>query len=84
MICLGNRPRADDKNDSAIKPHLIDRKGRMVDLHQVNSIIATAICDARKNHPEGRMDPEEAKQISKCIVEALTDAGLEIVSVSKD
>ena len=57
----------------------------MVDQHQVNSIMATAICDARKNHPDGRMDPEEAtKQIAKCIVEALADAGLEIVPVSKD
>ena len=56
----------------------------MVDQHQVYSIIATAICDARKDHPNGRMDPEEAKQIAKCIVEALTDAGLEIVPVSKD
>ena len=56
----------------------------MVDQHQVNSIIATAICDARKTHPDGRMDPEEAKQIAKCIVEALADAGLEIVPVSKD
>ena len=56
----------------------------MIDQHQVNSIIATAIGDARKNHPEGRMDPEEPKQIAKCIVEALADAGLEIVPVSKD
>lgn len=55
----------------------------MVDQHQLNSIIATAIGDARKNHPDGRMDPEEAKQIAKCIVEALADAGLEIVPVSK-
>jgi hypothetical protein len=30
------------------------------------------------------MDVEEAKQIAKCIVEALADAGLEIVPVSKD
>jgi hypothetical protein len=55
----------------------------MVDQHQVNSIIATAICDARKNHPDGRMDPEEAKQIAKCIIEALTDAGVEIVPAGK-
>jgi hypothetical protein len=27
------------------------------------------------------MDPEDAKQIAKCIVVALTDAGLEIVPV---
>jgi hypothetical protein len=44
----------------------------------VNSIIATAICDCRKYHPD-RIDPEEAKQIAKCIILALTDAGLEIV-----
>jgi hypothetical protein len=24
------------------------------------------------------MDPEEAKQIAKCIIEALTDAGLQV------
>jgi hypothetical protein len=29
-------------------------------------------------------DAEEAKQIAKCIVEALADGGLEIVPVSKD
>ena len=56
----------------------------MVDQHQVNSIIAIAICDARKDHPDGRMDTEEAKQIAKCIVAALSDAGLEIVPVSED
>jgi hypothetical protein len=56
----------------------------MVDHHQANSIIATAICDARKNHPDGRKDAEEAKQIAKSIVEALAAAGLEIVPVSKD
>jgi hypothetical protein len=28
------------------------------------------------------MDPEEAKQIAKCIIEALTDAGLQVVPVS--
>lgn len=55
----------------------------MVDQHQVNSMIATAICDARKNHPDGPMDPEEAKQIAKCIIEALADAGLEIVPAGK-
>jgi hypothetical protein len=50
----------------------------MADQHQVNSIIATAICDCRKGHPDGGMDPEEAKQIAKCILEALTDAGLQV------
>jgi hypothetical protein len=52
----------------------------MTDPHQLNSIIATAICDACKVHPDHRINPEEAKQISKCIVEELTDAGLEIVA----
>jgi uncharacterized protein (DUF849 family) len=51
----------------------------MADEHQVNSIIATAICDARKDHPDHRMDPEEAKQIAKCVIEALFEAGLQIV-----
>jgi len=56
----------------------------MTDQHQVHSIIATAICDALKRHPDHRMDTEEAKQIAKCIVEALTDAGLQIVPISKN
>jgi hypothetical protein len=56
----------------------------LTDEHQVNSIIATAICDAHKDHQEKRMDPEEAKQIAKCIIEALSDAGLHIVVASKD
>jgi hypothetical protein len=51
----------------------------MADQHQVNSIIATAICDAGNDQPDHRMDPEEAKQIAKCIIEALTDAGVQIV-----
>jgi hypothetical protein len=57
----------------------------LADPHQVNSIIATAICDARKNHAgDGTtQDPEEAKQIGKCILEALADASLQIVPVSK-
>ena len=56
----------------------------MADPHQVNLIIATAICDCRKDHPEHGLDPEEAKQIAKCIVAALTDAGLKIVPVSEE
>jgi hypothetical protein len=52
----------------------------LVDQHQVHSIIAAAICECRRDPPERRIDPEEAKQIAKCIVEALADAGL-IVSV---
>jgi uncharacterized protein (DUF849 family) len=53
----------------------------LADPHQVNSIIATAICDCRKDHPEHPIDPAEAKQIAKTIVEALLDAGLQIAPV---
>ena len=56
----------------------------MHDEHQVSTIIATAISEARKDHPNGRIDPEEAKQIAKCITEALTSAGLQIAPVSRD
>ena len=49
----------------------------LADQHQVNTIIATAICDCSKE-PDRTIDPENAKQMAKCIVEALTDAGLEI------
>ncbi len=42
-------------------------------------MIATAICDCRKDNPDGGIDPEEAKQMAKRIVEALSDAGLRIV-----
>ena len=56
----------------------------MPDQHQVHSIIATAICDALRKDPDHRMDTEEAKQIAKCIVEALTAAGLQIVPLSKN
>jgi mitochondrial fission protein ELM1 len=55
----------------------------MADQHQMNSIIATAILDGRKENPDHQMNPEEAKQIAKCIVEALTDAGLHIVPISE-
>jgi hypothetical protein len=54
------------------------------DEYQVISIIATAIYAARKDRPEGGMDLEEAKQVAKCIIEALPKAGLRIVPVSDD
>ena len=59
------------------------REDLMTDPHQVNLIIANAICDAHKTQQENRMNPEEAKQIAKCIIEALSDAGLEIVPAGK-
>ena len=59
------------------------REDLMTDPHEVNLIIANAICDAHKTQQENRMNPEEAKQIAKCILEALSDAGLEIVPAGK-
>lgn len=49
----------------------------MIDQHQVNTIIADAICSCRKDHPD-QIDVEEAKHMAKCIVAALADAGLAI------
>ena len=59
------------------------REDLMTDPHEVNLIIANAICDAHKTQQENRMNPEEAKQIAKCIIEALSDAGFEIVPAGK-
>jgi len=50
----------------------------LVDQHQVISIIAAAICECFKERPEQTIDPEEAKQVAKCVIEALNEAGLEI------
>jgi hypothetical protein len=77
---MTNRERAEPAID-VIYPTIL--REPMADQHQLNSIIATALCDARKDHPDHRIDPEEAKQIAKCIVEALIDAGLQIVPVGK-
>lgn len=51
----------------------------MTDQHQVNSTIATAICECLKDDPDRRIDPEVAKHIAKCIISALTEAGFAIV-----
>jgi len=51
---------------------------QLVDQHQVISIIATAICECFKERPDQQIDPEDAKQIAKCAIEALAEAGLEI------
>jgi hypothetical protein len=50
----------------------------LVDQHQVISIIANAICECFKERPEQKIDPEEAKQVAKCVIEALTEVELEI------
>jgi hypothetical protein len=56
----------------------------MDDPHQVMTIIATAICDARNASVGKSVDPEEAKQIAKCICEALSDAGFQVVPAGSD
>jgi hypothetical protein len=58
-------------------------KVNLADPHQVNSMIATAICDCRKDQTDNRIDPTEAKQIAKCIIEALSNAGLRIVPATE-
>ena len=55
----------------------------MADEHQTNAIIATAILDSVKDHPEHAIDTEEAKLIAKRILAALTDAGPEITLVDQ-
>ena len=53
----------------------------MTDQHGPYALIAKAICDAQRGgDPEREMSPEEAKQIAKCIVEALADAGFQITA----
>ena len=54
----------------------------MADQHQVNTIIATAICDCTRTH-DPRIDPEEAKQIAKCVIAALSAAGFQIATEGK-
>jgi len=51
----------------------------MADQHQVNALMATAICDCFKDNPDRRIDPEQAKYVAKCVIAALTEAGLAIV-----
>ena len=55
----------------------------MTDEHQTNAIIATALLDSFKDHPQHALDPEEAKMIAKRIVAALEDAGLQITIVDR-
>ena len=52
----------------------------MNDPHQVNTIIGTAICDILKDRADHQIGAEEAKLLGKCVVEALNNAGLQIVA----
>jgi hypothetical protein len=40
-----------------------------MDDHQVNSIIATAICECSGDQAEHKIAPEQAKQMAKCIIQ---------------
>ena len=53
----------------------------MADEHQTNVVIATAIIESFKDHPDHKLDPEEAKLIAKRILEALKDAGFQVTVV---
>jgi len=53
----------------------------MVDEHQTNVVIATAIIESFKDHPDCKLDPEEAKTVAKRILAALEDAGFQITLV---
>jgi hypothetical protein len=53
----------------------------MTDPHQVNALVASAICECRKQI--GAIDPEEAKTIAKCIIQQLSDAGFAVVPNSE-
>jgi len=55
----------------------------MTDEHQANAIIATAMLDSFRDHPDHKLDPEEAKIIAKRILAALENAGLQITLVDQ-
>lgn len=51
----------------------------MDDLHQINAVIATAICSFFESRPDGqKIGMEEAKLLGKQIAQALNDVGLRI------
>jgi len=57
-------------------------EAKVDDPHQVNTIIATAICDALNDEAGAALvGIEQAKQVGKRVVEALNDAGMQIVPV---
>jgi hypothetical protein len=55
----------------------------MFDEHQINAIVATALLDSFGDHPDHRLDPEEAKIVAKRILAALQDAGLKISPIDQ-
>jgi hypothetical protein len=55
----------------------------MADEHQTNALIATAILESVRDHPNSAIDPEQAKLMAKHILEALADAGLQVTLVDQ-
>jgi hypothetical protein len=55
----------------------------MADEHQANTIMAAALLDSIRDHPNYNLEPEEAKVIAKCILNALEDAGLQITAANQ-
>lgn len=55
----------------------------MTDEHQTNAIIATALLDSLKDHPNHSIGPEEAKTVAKRIIAALAEAGLQVTVVEQ-
>lgn len=53
----------------------------MDDPHQVNTMMAAAICDFFKGRTNVKIGTEEAKILAKQIVEALNGAGLQVVAI---
>jgi hypothetical protein len=52
----------------------------MDDPHQVNTFIATAICDFFKGRADVQIGSEESKILAKQIVKALNEAGMQILA----
>jgi hypothetical protein len=55
----------------------------MEDPHQINTVIATVICDFFRDRSGEQIGIEEAKLLGKQIVQALGDAGLQITVIDQ-
>jgi hypothetical protein len=78
-----NRGTRRKKRNKRQRMRSINQEAIMADDHQTNAIIATAILDSLRDHPDHKLDPEEAKIIAKRILTALEDAGLQITLVDQ-
>jgi len=66
-----------------VRDHYQQALEASMDEHQINVIIATAICECEKHQSDRKVDLEQAKQMAKAVVAALKDAGLQIDAVEK-